>query len=200
MTKHATGLAVGAALVLALSAAGVAHDDEHEDKETLEARKEVLDVLKAVEDGKDDKVLAAKAEAIRKKGVELSALMKAYKRKEKGGIGYGKKPDDKSGIEAKIIELARGNKGPSAETLRKEKKDLIKLAQLNLAMAEIARPHFRRPYKTVTREVWNRAIDDQKQAAKDLIEAVKKEDGKAVARAAKELLNSCYECHVTVHD
>jgi len=195
MTKYVIGLAAGVALTLALSAVGVARDKDEEDKETLEARKEVLDVLKAVEDGKDDKDLAARAESIKKKDVELNYLMKVYKHKEKGGLGFGDKPEPKSGMEQKLLDLQKNPAGPGAAALKKEKKDLIKLAQLNLAMSAIARPHFQKPMDGKTKKDWDKWLDEQKAAAKELIEAVKKEDGKGVAKAAKDVYNSCTECH-----
>ena len=204
MTKHVIGLAIGTALVLALSAVGVAADkgkDKDEvDQDTLDARKDVLDVLKDVEGGKEDKVIVAKGVAIQKKGTDLNNLMKVYKLKEKGGLGFGDKPDDKSGLEAKIIALQRTERGPSTATLKKEAKGIVKLAHVNIAMAEIGRPHYD-AYKATgkangkTQKDWDRWFDDQKKAAKELIEAVKKEDGKAVAKASKDLLATCTECH-----
>jgi hypothetical protein len=193
MTKYVIGLAVGVALTLALSAVGVARDkDKAEDEDTLGARKDVLDVLKDVEAGKGDKDLAAKAESIKKKDVELNYLMKVYKTKEKGGIGYGDKPKAESGLEAKIIAM---QKDFSKDMLKKEKDDLIKLARVNIAMSEIAKPHFPKAMDGKTKKDWDRWLDEQKAAAKELIEAVKKEDVTGASKAVKEMLNSCTECH-----
>jgi len=190
MKKYAIGLAVGLVLTLGLGTVGTARD-----KDSEEAQKEVLDVLKLVETGKDDKALAARAADIKKKDVELNHLMKVYKLKEKGGLGYGENPDPKSGVEAKIIALQRTSNGPSANVIKKEAKDLIKLAHLNIAMAEIAKPHFVKPMDGKNKKDWDGWLDDQKKAARDLIEAVKATDGKAVSKAAKEMLNACIECH-----
>lgn len=189
MTKWVIRLAFGVALTLALSAVGVARDD---DEETVAARKAVLDVLQAAEGGKSDSDLKAKAEAIKKKDMELNTLMKVYKLKEKGGLGFGAKPDAKSGMEAKIIAL---QKAPAKATIKKEKADLLKLAYLNIAMAEIAKPHFQKPMEGKNKKDWDKWLDEQKTAAKELIEAVNKEDGDAVSKAAKNLYNSCTECH-----
>jgi len=194
MKKFAIGLAVGVALTLAMTAAGVARDKEDDEA----ARKDVLDVLKAVEGGKDDKELAAKADAIKKKDYELNNLMKVYKLKEKGGLGFG--PEETSGIEQRIIQLEKLPRGLSPATLKKEKKELVKLARLNLAMAEIARPwydNFKDAGKKEgkTKKDWDKYVEDQKKASKDLLEAIEKEDGKAVSKIAKELLASCTDCH-----
>jgi len=192
MTKYVIGLAIGAALTLALAAVGTARDKEEDAK----AQKEVLEVAKAVEKGKSDKELAAMAKDIKdNKNMELDSLMKVYKNKNKGGVGFGEKPTDDSGIELKITALQRSERGPSAATLKKEGKDIIKMAYLNIAMAEIAKPHFNKPMEGKNKKDWDKWLDDQKKAAKDLIEAVKKEDGKAVSKAAKEMLNACTECH-----
>jgi hypothetical protein len=202
--KHSLyGLAVGTALTLALAAVSAARDDKKdkdkgEDADVVAARKEVLGVYDLVKAGKADKDVAAKAVAIQKKGVDLNYMMAVYKIKEKGGLGYGgDKPDPKSGIEAKIIALQRTERGPSATVLKKEKDDLIKLAQLNVAMAEIAKPHFPGPKGGKNKKDWDKWLDDQKKAAKDLMAAVNKGDSKAVATAAKNLLATCTECHET---
>jgi len=191
-----TRYAIGAAAALALATAVGARNGS-DDKDVAEARKEVLAVVKMVEEGKDDKALADRANEIRKKEIELNHLARIYKLEEKGGLGYGENPDPKSGIEAKIIALQRTAKGPSVETLRKERKALIRLAHVNVAMAEIARPHFIKPMDGKNKKDWDRFCDDQKKAARDLIVAVEKEDGPAVARAATELLAACTDCHCT---
>jgi len=192
--KYAIGLAVAMALTLTLGTLGTA-GDKGEDKDKLEARKDVLEVLKLVEAGKDDKALAEKATAIKKKDVELNHLMLVYKLKEKGGLGYGENPDPKSGIEAKIIALQRTEKGPAPATIKKEAKDLIKLAHVNIAMAEIARPHFIKPMDGKNKKDWDGWLEDQKKAARELIDAVKASDGKGVSKAAKEMLAACTDCH-----
>jgi hypothetical protein len=181
MPRYAIGLAVAAALTLSAVVAGAG-----EDKGVEEAHQEIF----------------ANAAARKGKPLTLDSFMEAYKRKDKGGIGYGEKPKPESGIEARILQLLRGNKGPSKETLQKEKKALIKLAHVNVAMAEIGRPHYD-AYKATgkangkTKKDWDRWFDEQKKAAKELIEAVNKADGKAVAEAAKDLLNTCTECHAS---
>jgi len=67
-------------------------------------------------------------------------------------------------------------------------------------MTDLARPHFPKPMNGKTKEDWNRWLDEQKGAAKELLEAIKQEDGKAVAKAAKDLLNACTECHAALRE
>ena len=105
------------------------------------------------------------------------------------------KPDPKSGVEAKIIALQRTERGPSAAVLKKEAADIIKLAEVNMAMAEIAKPYFTKAAEGKGKKDWDKWLDEQKKASEDLIKAVKASDSKAVAKAAKELLASCTDCH-----
>src|SRR5262249_49497350 len=142
---------------------------------------------------KGDKDLEARADDIKKKDMELNNLMKVYKLKEKGGVGFGAKPEPKSGMEQKLLALAKET--PSKSALKKEGKDIIKLAYLNIAMAEIAKPHFQKAMEGKGKKDWDGWLNLQKTAAKELIEAVKKEDVKAVNKAAAALVNSCNECH-----
>src|SRR5262249_52422121 len=99
-----------------------------------------------------------------------------------------------SGIEMKIIELQRNARGPAA-ALKKDSEDLVKMAYVTLAMAEITRPYFTKPQNGKGNKEWQKWLDDQKQASIDLITAGKAQNGKAVAQAARKMLDSCTECH-----
>jgi len=204
MKKYLIGLAVGLALTVACVAVSSARDKDKDkkkadDKDVAAARKDVLEVVELVKANKGDKDVEAKALAIRKKDVAINDLMMVYALKENGGLGYGVKPDDKSGIEAKLIALQRGDRGPSVATIKKEKESLIKLAHLNIAMAEIARPHFPGPKKvegkTYGKTEWEKWLADQKKHSKELLAAIEKNDGMAVNKAAKKVFESCTECH-----
>jgi len=190
MTKYAIGLAVGAALVL--GTVGLA---QNPNPAQAAARKDVLDVAKAIEDGKGNKAIQAKAKAINVKGTDLADLMRVYKIRRKAGLGFGAKPADDSGIEMKIMELPRNARGPAEAALKRDSEDLVKMAHVTLAMAEIARPYFNKPANGKGKKDWNKWLDDQEQASKDLIAAVKARNGRAVAAAAKKLQTSCTECH-----
>jgi len=189
MTKYALGLAVGAALVVGVVVA------QNPNPAVVAARKDVLDVTKAVEDGKGDKAIQAKAKAIKAKGIDLDDLMAVYKTRRKGGLGFGAKPADDSGIEKKIAELQRNARGPAPAALKKDSEDLVKMAHVTQAMAEITRPHFAKPMNGKGKKDWDNWLDDQEKASKDLIAAVRAMNPKAVAQAAKKLQDSCTECH-----
>jgi hypothetical protein len=189
MTRYALGLAVGAALVVGVVVA------QNPNPAVVAARKDVLDVTKAVEDGKGDKAIQAKAKAIKNKGVDLEDLMQVYKTRQKNGLGFGAKPANNSGIELKIQELQRNARGPAVAALKKDSEDLVKMAHVTLAMAEITRPHFNKPMNGKNKKDWDKWLDDQAQASKDLIAAVKAVNPKGVALAAKKMQDSCTECH-----
>jgi hypothetical protein len=190
MTKYVIGLAVGTALVVATVVVAQLPNPAQ-----AAAQKDVLDVAKAIEDGKGNKAIQAKVKAIKGKGTDLADLMWVYKNRQKAGLGFGAKPADDSGIEKKILELQRTARGPAAAALKRDSEDLIKMAYVTLAMAEITRPYFNKPANGKGRMAWNKWLDDQEKASRDLIAAVKAENPKAVAQAAKNLLNSCTECH-----
>jgi hypothetical protein len=188
MTKRVIGSAVGVALLL--GAVALAGDKAEEEA----ARRDVLDVARAIEDGKGAKVIQAKANAIKAKGYDLDVLMLVYKTKQKGGLGFGAKPATDSGIEKKIMELQRNAKGPAPAALKRDSQDLLQMAYVTWAMAEITRPHFN-PAGGKGRAAWNGWLNDQAQASKDLIAAVKAQNGKAVAGAARRMRGSCIDCH-----
>jgi len=201
MTKYAVGL--GLALALSLAVAAVAEDKEKkekkEDKELVAARKDTVDLAELYgKDPKDFKKedVVKKVSAIRK-AHELDLLMKAYKPKESGGIGFGGAAGKANGIENKITALQRykDGKGPSVAELKKDEADLVKMGLLNLAMAEIVKPYFKMKMKGKDKADWEKYADNQKAAAEEFIKAVKKHDGPAVAKAAKNLLGSCTDCH-----
>jgi hypothetical protein len=186
----AVGLAVG--VVLVVGAVGLA---QAPNPAVVAARKDILDVAKAVEDGKGDKVVQAKVKAIKNKPTDLEDLMKVFKMHKKAGIGFGPKPTPDSGIEVKINELQRNANGPAAAALKKDSEDLVKMAYVTMAMAEITKPHFIKPVNGKGKKDWDKWLDDQKQSSVDLIAAVRRGNAKAVAAAAKKLQDSCTECH-----
>src|SRR5438477_9473010 len=103
--------------------------------------------------------------------------MHGYKTKQKRGIGHGSNP--KHGIETKIIAL--GKRALPAGTLDKESRELIRMAYVNIAIAEIAK-HYApaKPKGGKGKKDWEAHLADQKKSSQDLIKAVKAKDPKAV--------------------
>jgi len=195
MTKYAVGLAMALALTLAATAVSQSQKEKKkEDPDLVAARGSTLDLVKIIEDEKAKKDdVSTKVAAIRK-AHELDHLMKIYKPKESGGIGYAGKEGKENGLENKLQSLTRG-RGPSAATLKKEEADLLKLARVNLAMAEVVKPYFNKPMKGKGKKDWEKYADDQKAGAEDLIKAIKAHDQAAVKKAAEKLIGSCTDCH-----
>lgn len=193
---------IAATLVVAVFAIG-AHGDkdkdkkEDEDKEVKEAQKMVLDLCKDVAGGKvAEKDLAATAGKIRKKFEELNTVMHIYKPGAKGGIGYGKAGQ---GIELKLIDM--GKRAPAAGVIAKEKDDLIRLANINLAMSYIT--YHYAPTKVVKGKgpkEWKQYTDDMKKASLDLRKAIQGGKGADIKKVSNDLVNSCNNCHGDFRD
>jgi cytochrome c556 len=197
MTRFVRGLLVSLALLLAMvlvtASTAAARDD---DKEIKEAQKDILDLAKAIEDGKDSKYVASRVAAIKKKYEELGTVMHVYKPRDKGGLGFGEAP--KGGIEFKIRDLSKRKLAPL--TLQKEMKELIRLGYVNIAMAEIAKPYFGKPKGGKGKKDWDQHLEDQKKAAQELIAAIKAKDSATLKKVADKLDASCNNCHSDFRD
>jgi len=173
--------------------------DDDDVKEIKAAQKDVLEMVKDVEGGKD---ISAKAAAIKKKYDELNTVMNVYKPTPKHGIGYlppGTKPHVGDGLELKIIAL--GKRMLPKATLQKEKETLIKAGYINLAMAEVARKYVpSKVNKGKGPKDWNGHVDDMKKASQELIAAAKAGDPVKVKDAATNLNSACNNCHSDFRD
>lgn len=189
MSKFVRGLALVVGLCLALVVVARADED------AAKAQKDILDLAKDLEGGKD---VAAKVASIKKKYEDLNTLMHAYKPRGKGGIGVGPKgPGD--GIELKIINL--GKRALSKAALEKEKDDLVKAGYINLALAKITDAYApAKPKGGKGPKDWKKHVEDMEKGSKDLIEAAKKGDAPALKKAAANLNNSCNNCHTDFRD
>jgi soluble cytochrome b562 len=170
--------------------------DDEDDKEIKAAQKDVLDLTKDVTGGKADKDIAEKAGKIKKKYEELNTVMHIFKPKAKGGIGLGKNGE---GIELKIISL--GKRKLAGPALTKEKDELIKMADINVAMAAVAK-HYApsKPKGGKGKKDWDGHADDMKKAAEELRKAAKAGNADDVKKAANNLNNSCNNCHTDFRD
>jgi len=191
---------MAAILALAGSASGMQDKDkdkkDDDDKEVKEAQKDVLDLCKDVTDGKAEKDIDAKAAKIKKKYEELNTVMHVFKPKDKGGVGFGKAGE---GIELKIIGL--GKRKLAAGAMAKEKDELVKMANINLAMAAITK-HYApaKPKGGKGKKDWEGHADDMKKAAEALRKAAKAGNAEQVKAAANDLNNSCNNCHTDFRD
>ncbi len=192
MSSLARIVAFGSALLvgIALTAdnSAQAFQKEHE-----KVHKEIVALAKELAEGGD---ISTKAAAFKKKAVELEAIMHAYKPGNKGGIGFGKDP--KGGIEAKVIDMERRI---SAAQLKSMKEDLLKMAYINAAIAEIA-SHYppEKPKGGKGAKEWKQYSADQKKSAMDLATAVKAGSVEKVKAAVKAINGACSDCHRDFRD
>ena len=209
MQKYARGLSV-AAVLLALGAffLATAHgrdDDEKEKVKKTAAAKEA--VLKLAGDlGKEADVKKEAAEVAAKHDIEY--VMNQFKPRtddpmKAGGIGVGPKGSDikPDAIELKLIALGNPKKLMPKADLASQKADLLKMAEITSAIAEITpnyAPKKDEPGKAI--KDWLKFSEDMKKQSKDLVGAVKSGDPKMVQKASLTLNSSCNACHTMFRD
>ncbi len=175
-------------LSLALTAAGAAAQP------MPAVGEDVLDLAKAIEGGKDVK---GKVAAIRKKFDDLEGVMRAYKPRAKGGLGYGSAATE--GIDKKLSDLVK--EPLTAGRLAKEKADLLKLGYQNLALGKLAHAYTPpKPVRGKAPRLWTGYADAMEKATKDLIDAVKKGDAPGLKKAAGSISKACNDCHTDFRD
>jgi len=190
------GLALSAAIGLLTAGSAIrAADDDDEVKMTKSAGKDIADLAKQIEAGKDVKALAAK---IDKKYEDLKPLMDAaFKPRDKYGIGVGPKGKG-DGIEVKIQNMSK--RALAAATLAKQKEALLKMGYINLAIAEVTMLRSVKPKGGKGPKEWKSHTEEMKQGALELIKAVKSGNPAAVKTASLKLEGSCTNCHSDFRD
>jgi hypothetical protein len=188
-------LALSVCLLTSAITRGDDDDDAADIKEAAKATDALKKLVEAIEAGKE-KDIPKLADELNKKTDLKHIMWSAYKPREKGGLGVGAKPGTirPDGIEAKIISMSK--KPLPANQLQKESEDLIKMAEVSKAIAEIAdrnAPQKDEPKKP--KADWKKFNDLQKKSSKELIDAVKAKDPDKVLDATKNLYSSCTNCH-----
>jgi hypothetical protein len=149
--------------------------------------------------GKNDVALKEEGEALAKKYKNLARLMNLFKERTStgGGLGVGKEsgatqPDS---IEAKIKVLAKT--APSTAELEEQSDALIRMTQVTIAVAEVAKHKCEVDKKVGYMDPadWIRWSNDMQQSSRELAEAVAARDGVRVKAAAARLSSSCNNCH-----
>jgi cytochrome c556 len=200
MFRYARTTALGLALVAAIGLLTVgsaisAADDDDEVKMTKAAAKDLADLAKQIEAGKDAKDLATKLD---KKYEDLKPLMDAaFKPRYKHGIGVG--PSGKGdGIEAKIQSMSK--RAIAAATLEKQKEALVQMGYINLAIAEVTMLRKVKAKGGKGPKEWKEHTAEMQKASKELIDAVKSGNSAKVKAAAFKLEGSCTNCHSDFRD
>jgi hypothetical protein len=188
--------ALTACLLTAPARCGADDKDDAEDiKEAQKAAEKLKKLTDAIAEGRE-KDLAELKKSLND-ATDLKHIMwVAYKPQAKGGVGANPKPDSSTGmgIERKLDLIAQ--KGIPQTQLTRESADLIRMAQVAQAVAEIAEmntPKKDEAKKTVAD--WQKFNKEQKDAAQDLIDAVKANNPGQVRTAATRLYGSCTSCH-----
>ena len=190
-------LALGLCLWTASVTRSADDDDDAPDiKEAGKATEGLKKLIDLFEKDKDKKEIAKAAEDLDKKTDLKHIMWAAYKPREKGGLGVGPKanairPD---GIEAKLINMSK--KEMPAAQLAKEGPAIMRMAETAKAMADIAErntPKKNEPKKPIAD--WTKANKAQRDAAQELIDAVKANKADKVLEATNNLYHSCTNCH-----
>lgn len=150
--------------------------------------KDVVDLAREAEEGKD---VSKKAAELRKKFGNIRTLMRLYNPRTSGGLGIGPKGD---GIEGKFSDL--GDDGITAAALKKEAAEVVRMASINLVVMEIVHglaPE--KPFLGRGKKEWDRDAEAVKAGSRNLLEAVKAGDPKAVKAAATRINTACVSCH-----
>jgi cytochrome c556 len=187
-------LAVGIGFLAAGS--GLAADDEDKAflKEAKEAQAMVVQLMTTMEKGGDTK---KQLEEMTKKYDQLKPLMYVFKPRAKGGLGVG--PEGKAdGIELKISALGKPRGGLSPAQIRAQAADLLKIAAVSKAMADVADHYPSYGKKDVA--AWKDLNNDMRKGADELIAAVKSGDPAKLKTAANNLNASCSSCHSKFRD
>ena len=211
MPKYPRILA-GAAVLLALvglflaPARGRDDPDEKEEKEkmmkTAAAKESLLKLIGGIEGGAKEDEIVKQAIAIGKMH-EIGPVMNQMKPREKGGLGVGDKPESiqPDAIELKLIALGNPKKLIPKAELTAQQPDLIKMAEVALAIAHVAPSYAdgegRKPAEA---KEWNKYCEDMRKGSQTLLDAIKSGDPKKVQDASNRLNGSCNSCHTTFRD
>jgi cytochrome c556 len=170
-------------------------DDAADIKEAQKATEKLKKLTDAIAEGKEKEIADLK-KALNDTTDLKHIMWAAYKPQAKGGLGANPKPDSSTGmgIERKLDLISQ--KGLPQTQVTRESADLIRMAHVVQAIAEIAEmntPKMDEPKKPVAD--WKKFNKEQKEAAQDLIDAVKANNAGQVRTAATRLYGSCTSCH-----
>ncbi len=196
-----TVLALSLCLLFSSVTRSADDDDEKAEKEEIAKAKKLAEPLKKLIDAQASGKGAADAakaldKAAQRNGDLKSIMWAAYKPAEKAGVGVGPKG---TGIEVKIITMQK--KPLTNDELKAQAADLIKIANVAKSIADIA--DLNTPAKdngTKTIANWKAYTKMQRDAAKNLEDAVKAGTAAKVLDAMNDLYASCTNCHRDFRD
>lgn len=206
MARHlriVLGVALPAlAVCLSASARGPSEEDEESRqlRKAAAAREDVLRLADSLD--RDEDEIERQAQAIADKH-DLGSVMWVFKLRDKGGVGVGNMPDTVrfDGIELELLALDR--KPPTPKELQDHRDDFIRMAKVSLAVAR-ATPLYASRYTGERtgrdRRTWVQLSKDMRDGSQDLIDALKRDDLKAVKKAVNDLNWSCNGCHCCIDE
>ncbi len=181
MVSRGCGLVLGVLVVAGVLATGQA-------QVVKDSRKEVLELARQAEAGKD---IRKKAAALRPRFAGVRRAMNLYNPRDRGGIGFGPRG---IALERKLIDLEE--KPLDAQALKKESAELVRLAHINLVMAEITHGFApEKPFLGKGKKEWQRDVEAMKAGSRRLLEALAASSPKDVQAAAARINNACNNCH-----
>ena len=213
MTRQYTMLAGAGALALGIAAILVSAG--RGDDEKIVVPKDIASAVNKMADevGKGTDVSKEAAAFKAKHADDLKPTMWIFKPRMgggEGGFGVGAKPGPyklgdaelPDGIEGIILTLGNPRRAPlKPDDLKKAAPDFKRLADVTLAMAELA--HQYKPDKKEgdkDPKKWTEFTDEMKQGAKDLKAAVDMNKSDATKAAFTKLYSSCTRCHAVFRD
>lgn len=159
-----------------------------------EAQKAVIKLMDGMENKKGN--TKAQTQAIHNKFNQLEPVMRVYKSRKKGGLGFGKDDGD---VEQTIGKVGNPRaKGMTAQKRLDMRRDLARAAELSRTMAEIADLYaddYNNSNGKKDPAQWKNFTAKMRKGADDLSKAAKGNNAAQIQRAAADLSASCTECH-----
>jgi hypothetical protein len=172
------------------------------DTPTEETRPAMAAILKlAANLDRGDISLQARKIVAEHDGCEISSV---FSMKRRGGVGIGSaiKAGHKDSIEH-LVRNWSGAQPPTKEEVQTHRQDLLRVAQVLQAMAELAPyrmpqypPNHQGKEKLV--EEWRKVTGEFKASSRELRDAIQQSEPTEVRKAAVHLQRTCHSCHKLV--
>lgn len=156
-------------------------------------------------DNLEGKDVSLRAKTIVKDHEDSCGISVVFSMKSSGGLGIGSavQAGHKDSIEHLVRDWS-GDKPPTREELQTHQKDLLQVARVLQAMAELAPHRMMRMRsrdsqgKEQTAEDWRKMTGEFQGSTRDLRDAIQQNDPAEARGAAVRLQQACYTCHKLV--
>jgi hypothetical protein len=159
----------------------------------------VLDIVEEIKKGNNPKV-EAMAKARAKDFEELLDIEDFYRRRNKGGLGWGATPGNNAvqdGLETRMLALTRAVPVNFAQDAKNNEEAAAWIA----AIAELtaAKPEFR-PMGRKTLEDWRKKAGQLRADTEEFAKAIAANNPVAIRKSAQAVVNACNSCHEIYRD